>query len=412
MPVYQLPNGNWRAQIRRKGLPAFDKVFESQADAQHAHDQQLALPKQGFVPVELLLSELWTRYAGSMEYRQKTQHTQRTEAVRIKPVLQRLGAYALKHLEASPFLIYDYMDQRSATTSKRTGKVYSPTSIRLEIAALSAVCIWARNRRMIETNFVRFIKRPGQAQRKRRFGAIEAAAIADSTEHSNPMVAQAARFVRLLRLLGCRPGELAGLRCEDIDLDGASVTFRETKFQREDRKVHVTERAASTIAEQIVHLNESAPRAPFLFPTPRRNASAAKVSDRWGPFNYSWCIKLLRRHGVVGAGFHAHAARREFVSRAIEDGVEYATIRKQTGHHSNAAIEIYDQGLATAPEVRDALDRHARTVADDELVGLMLRMGLKAEDAAMIMRKAKGKSGMPKVVYPRPLVLGDEGDED
>ena len=410
MPVYQLPNGNWRAQIRRKGLPAFDKVFESQADAQHAHDQQLTLPKQGFVPVELLLSELWTRYAGSMEYRQKTQHTQRTEAVRIKPVLQRLGAYALKHLEASPFLIYDYIDQRAATTSKRTGKVYSPTSIRLEIAALSAVCIWARNRRMIETNFVRFIKRPGQAQRKRRFGAIEAAAIADSTEHSNPMVAQAARFVRLLRLLGCRPGELAGLRCEDIDLDGASVTFRETKFQREDRKVHVTERAASTIAEQIVHINESAPRAPFLFPTPRRNASAAKVSDRWGPFNYSWCIKLLRRHGVVGAGFHAHAARREFVSRAIEDGVEYATIRKQTGHHSTAAIEIYDQGLATAPEVRDALDRHARTVADDEIVGLMLRMGLKAEDASRIMRKAQGKSGSPKVVYPRPLAA-DDADE-
>ena len=409
MPVYQLPGGRWRAQIRRKGLPVFDKVFRTRDEAERAHDEQLSLPARGFVPVDLTLRELWSRYAVSVEYRQKSEHTQRTEATRIKPVLAGLGAYALRHLESSPALIYDYIDRRAVAVSERTGRVLSSTSIRLEIAAISAVCLWAKKRRFIAENFVRHISRPGPTQRKRRVAAVELAALHEATAHDLPRVAEAARFVRLLRLLGCRPGELAGLRCEDIALDAASLTFRRTKHERRDRTVHVPEAAAATIAQQIVAINAAAPRSPYLFPTTRRGQEDCAPQERWGPYNYPWAIKLLRSQGIVAPDFHAHAARREFVSRAIEDGLEYSVIRKQTGHHSTAAIEIYDQGLATAPEVRDAFDRHAQTVSLDELTGMFAVYGFSPKDTAKLMDRVSGKRKGISVQYPVPLAVDPEG---
>lgn len=410
MPLMQLPNGRWRVQIRRKGLPNFDKVYPSREEAQRAHDEQLLLPQRGFVPVELTLRELWSRYAASVEYKQKAEHTQRTEATRIKPVLAALGDYALKHLESSPALIYDYIDQRSNAVSKRTRRVISPTSVRLEVAAISAICIWAKRRRLIAENFVRFISRPGIAQRKRRVAAVEQAALMEATTDEEPRVAEAARFVRLLRLLGCRPGELAALRCSDINLEDSSVTFRQTKHAREDRTVHASEAAVQAISAQINHINEVAPHAPYLFPTEKRGAETARPQDRWGPFNYPWAIKLLRKRGIVASDFHAHAARREFVSRAIEDGLEYSVIRKQTGHHSTAAIEIYDQGLATAPEVRDALERHAKTISVDELAGMFVQFGFGKKEAAQLLSAVKGKRRRVAIEYPVPLAVSDQGD--
>jgi len=280
--------------------------------------------------------------------------------------------------------------------------------VRLEIAALSAVFIWAKKRRLIRENFVRLITRPVQLPRKRRMAVVELSALKESTDDCQPRVAEAARFIRLLRLLGCRPGELAGLECQDVSLATSNVTFRRTKHEREDRTVHVSEAAASTIAGQINYINDTVPGAPFLFPTAKRLPQSDRSEDRYAVYNYAWAVKLLRKRGIVGTDFHAHAARREFVSRAIEDGLPYATIRKQTGHHSTAAIEMYDRGLATAPEIRDALNRHAQTVSDDELVGLLARFDISDKDATRIMQRVKGgkKNGI-HVEYPVPLIVSD-----
>jgi hypothetical protein len=88
---------------------------------------------------------------------------------------------------------------------------------------------------------------------------------------------------------------------------------------------------------------------------------------------------LLKHNNVVEADFHAHAMRREFISRAIESSMNYATIRKQTGHHSTQAIEIYDEGLSTAPEIRAALDEHSSLIFKDINTGFMLSSGFSQE---------------------------------
>ena len=44
----------------------------------------------------------------------------------------------------------------------------------------------------------------------------------------------------------------------------------------------------------------------------------ARVSEAtWKAYAYSTAVKRLRKAGVVPADFHAHAMRREFISREI-----------------------------------------------------------------------------------------------
>ena len=94
---------------------------------------------------------------------------------------------------------------------------------------------------------------------------------------------------------------------------------------------------------------------------------------------YANGVKLLRRLGVVLPDYHAHAGRREFVSRAIEGNVPHMTIKKQTGHKSTQALEIYDRGLSTAPTIRAELDRLAADVKDEGLLGALRALGLTPE---------------------------------
>jgi len=116
----------------------------------------------------------------------------------------------------------------------------------------------------------------------------------------------------------------------------------------------------------------------------------------------------MKASGQIGHDFHAHAMRREFISRAIEDGLSYADIRKQTGHHSTQAIEIYDEALSTAPETRKRLDAHEKTIEDDNLKG-MLKMyfeGATDDDITEALNRLKGKkAGSIKKTYPNGEIV-------
>ncbi|MTD33409.1 tyrosine-type recombinase/integrase [Paludibacterium denitrificans] len=165
-------------------------------------------------------------------------------------------------------------------------------------------------------------------------------------------------FPRSAATPGCRPGELKELRKEDLRLEKRELTFRDTK-NGTYRNVHITSDAAQMLYLQLVDTPDD---SAFVFCTRARTGA-------WVPYNYSYGVKLLRKESVVAPDFRMHAGRREFISRAIESNVPYATIRKQTGHKSTQALEIYDEGLSTAPEIRAELDRLADKVQQESLVG-------------------------------------------
>ncbi len=389
MSVYQLENGRWRVQVRRKGFPALDAVFATKRDANLRQAQFEAECAAAAKPADVTLRALWERYEASHEFQTKSEHTRKTEASRIKPVLDVLGAYALQRLEERPHLVYDFMDARAKAISPKTKRRLSPSSVRLEVSALSSVIGWAQRRRLVVSNFIKGITRPGQAKRTRRVPAVEQANLDMAVgQWSEPKLAEAARFALLLRRLGCRPGELAGVLRADLRMRDAELTFRDTKYKHQDRRIPLTQEALDLIDAQLRHAQYECAASPYLF---SRRGVKDREKEPWKSYGYSNAIKRLRDAGVVPQDFHAHAMRREFISRAIEAGMPYATIRKVTGHHSTQAIEIYDQGLAVAPDVRKALEEHQSKVSEELLLGQMEAMGLTPQQIESMLLRLRGQ---------------------
>lgn len=389
MSIMQLPSGKYRVQIRRKGFPKYDKVFATKAEAETAQAAITGEQKVVDAPSEITLSECWARYCQSQTFLQKAVATRRTEAGRIKPVLAVLGQYSLVNLQSAPSLIYDYIDKRSTTVSAKTKKLLKSTNIRLEIAALSSVIAFAKQRSIVQANFVRQIQRPAQSKKKRRVDGVEVAGLRSVALSNDSRLAESARFVLLLRYLGCRPGELARLKRADVSLPKSELTFRDTKYQKRDRLIHLTPAAVGLLDTQTRYCRECGIDSPYVFSTPSVNGT--KENPIYVHYNYESGVKALRKLGVIEKTFHAHAMRREFISRAIETGLPYATIRKVTGHHSTQAIEIYDEGLSTAPEIRAALNEHENAISADEVAGMMRRMGATPEQVKAFIATVQGQ---------------------
>lgn len=403
MSVRRLANNRYRVQIRRKGFPRYDRVFASEAEARAAYESVLASMRDPQQAAEdMTLAEAWRHYAASADFADKSPRTRDTERGRIKPVLERLGGYALARLAERPRLIWEYIDARSRDVSPRTGRKLSKTSIRLELAALSSVAEWAVRRQLLLRNFVHDVKRPGQSKRKRRVARFELGSLDNATLlHDEPKLAESARFALLCWWLGCRPGELAALRRDDVRFANSEITFRDTK-NKTDRVVHLVRQALSLLNSQLRYAIDAARMSPYVFSTRGRDGG-------WKPYNYSQAAKRLRNAGIVASDFHLHAMRREFISRAIEAGIPYATIRKQTGHKSTQAIEIYDEGLSTAPEIRAVLDKHAAAVNTEKVEGLLEvfahNIGLPQAHLDEMLRVLRGEKAS---VVRRVMANGEE----
>lgn len=358
MSVVRLLSGKYRVQIRRKNLQ-FDRAFDTEAEAKEVEKKLLRSPE---IQAEgLTLANLCEMYHRSIVFGSKAKQTQATEMARIKPVLVELGSYAVGALEKETRLIYEYIDKRALASSMKTGRRLSSSSVRLEVAALSAVIAFAKMRQLVRENFVSGISRPVTKKRKRRVSNQEQGALQSFARNADPAIAKAARFLLLIRHLGCRPGELSGLLISDVNLARSELTFRETKNGL-DRCIHVTSDAAQFLQLQLANVEEA---AIYVFGT------WSSKRKEWRPYNYTYGVKLLREVGAVPRDYAAHAGRREFISRAMEASVPYGTIKKQTGHKSTQALEIYDEGLSTAPEIRAVFDTLAEKVRDENLWGTL-----------------------------------------
>ncbi|SAK30924.1 tyrosine-type recombinase/integrase [Burkholderia multivorans] len=362
MSIVQLPSGRWRLQIRRKTLTV-DELYDTREAAKAAESEYLQSPAKS--TERHTIKELWERYEASTLFSDKKLKTQITERGRMLPVLAYFGSKTIFELEADTSIIYDYIDARLMTISQRTKRKLSNTSVRLEVAALAAVVEFAKRRKIVRENFVSHISRPATKRRKRRVTAQEQRQLQLTALNSdNEFLARAARFLLLIRHLGCRPGELKMLQTADLHLGNRELLFRDTK-NHTDRRIHVTEIADMLIRKQL----ETVPdKCPYLFWTISKEGEFVEYHYRSGVDN-------LRDSGIIPKDYHAHAGRREFISRAIESNISLGTIKKQTGHKSTAALEIYDEGLSTAPEIRAAFDELAEKVKKEQVRGTLQIVG-------------------------------------
>jgi integrase len=416
--AHRLANGTWRVLIRRKGHPTIDRTFATAKEAAEFESQQRTLLDQArsLWSPSMTLEEATRQYLASTLFSQKTAHTQTTERTRLKNVLAALGKFSLSQLENGQ-RISAYRDDSARRISERTGKRVSPDSVRLELAALSAVFHWAVENRILVRNPLIGMRRPhGQPRRRRLFEHEEINLVATMFDkRATEELKQAARFLVIQRELGCRPGELATLRRDDIDAAARAARFRDTKHKREDRIVHLTDNAVKAITQQLAHARVSAPDSPFLF------SSRSRYGGVPLPASFARYVKLLRAEKVVDVDLHAHAVRREYVSNAFENGLSHADVMRMTGHRSYAAVQTYNRSQNLHPEVRKRLDREAtkrkeqlfRAFADaleitpDELRGFLTAHRALGEAAPDFERRqAAAKPGQTAAAASKPKRVG------
>lgn len=381
MSIQQLPNGKWRVQIRRKDCAKIDRVFETEAEAREVERTALAKIKPSASGATL--ADVWSRYCESRDFAEKKDWTRKTETSKAKSVLRILGNVEIAELEKRKSIIKDYIDTRSKEKSERTKKVPSGTTIRLEVALISTLCNYAIDRDYISSNPAIGIKRPTNKRRKRRVKENEVLMLRNYLDDDRAYyVHEDCRFLMCMYYLGCRPGELSSVKISNVDLNNRTILFEDTKTGL-DRKAHIVLDAIELVKAQIEYSKRKTKNeGDLLFTTFNRK-------KEWGVFNYSHSIKKLKREEIIEEDFHAHAMRREFVSRHIENGTELFTIKKQTGHKSIAAVEIYDEALATSRSMRRALDVEAIKTREQHFVEMLKRENFTIDEIELLLKRSK-----------------------
>lgn len=417
MPI-KLPNGKFRVQIRIKGHPRIDQVFDTKKAATEFEDgERERLEKNApLYTLEMTFRQAWSAYHGSMLFRAKKATTRATEESRIERGLKELGDYSLAQLvdgqviarfrddlgaekvkvmvrkpEAAPRKVPKAGKTVAASKPKlvpghrRDGKkdgTLSNDGQRLVLAAVSSVMLWAVENRIMVYNPVRGLKKPKPGLRERRMERDEELNIfilAKNATEAHKQLHEDARFVAIQRELGCRPGELSGLLRHDIDLQARALRFRDTK-NGDTRVVHVIREAEVLIDLQLIQAELQHPDSPFLF------TSLATKDGSPVRFQYTSAIKRLREAGVVDDDFYAHAARREHCSAAFEAGLPIEDLRKQTGHRSVKALEAYNKSDGLHPDARARVDAAATLRTAERFSDLAAALGVSEEQLREFQR--------------------------
>jgi integrase/recombinase XerD len=141
-------------------------------------------------------------------------------------------------------------------------------------------------------------------------------------------------IVYLLTTYGVRGGQVSGLRLEDIDWPGRTITFRAHKVGKA-----VTHALTAAIAEALaLYLREERPasNSAYVFlrtPAPYLQLSPPAVSQVVGA--------RMRRLGIRGVPLGSHTLRHAFATRLLRAGQPFKAIADLLGHRSLSSTSIY-----------------------------------------------------------------------
>jgi integrase len=148
------------------------------------------------------------------------------------------------------------------------------------------------------------------------------------TEAPNHLSRQNARMLKLILLLGKRVSEIAGIRKEEVQLNGDAHLLipgdREGNKSREDQRVPLPPLAASILSEAIAEAGIS----PFVFP---QRGAPSKSATRHSP---SWAFIKFRGALGISQRIRLHDARGLIVDQLAAMGVP-SEYRSHVLHHTS-----------------------------------------------------------------------------
>jgi integrase len=207
---------------------------------------------------------------------------------------------------------------------KKSG--YNPTSSNRAVGALKAAFNWAVSEEHIASNPIAHVKKPRGLVRDRVLTFAERRLILDSIRN------QFFRdFVMAVTLTGCRPGEVAKVSAEHIDLARGVWVFAKHKTVNKTGKARIVYLCPEAV-ELTKRLLAKYPDGPIL-----RNARGKP----WTRNAIRIRFRNLRKKFPELKGVVAYTLRSSFATDALEAGVPDATVSTLLGHTNTATLHKF-----------------------------------------------------------------------
>ncbi len=191
---------------------------------------------------------------------------------------------------------------------------------------LGGILTYAVDEGIISINPAHGVQLPADNVRERRVTADEYRAIgmALSGPQSEVDTPQAITGAWLLALTGCRLGEIASLRWDEVDEAGGC-------FRLKDSKSGPSVRPVGREAFEVLHKALRVPGNPYVLPALRKSGNYNGLAGSW--------VRFMRRAGIQGVT--PHTMRHSFASVAGDLGYAESTIAAMLGHAGSTVTSRY-----------------------------------------------------------------------
>ena len=228
--------------------------------------------------------------------------------------------------------------ERLAKLRDQLARDFAPSSVKLTLAFLSTMYVWAGKQGVVATNPLRGVERPTPPTAIDYIARDRARELLRLAWERAPESLDARRLATALELAlrtGLRKGELLGLRWPDLDLDGLRLTvarsFEATPKSGKTRHLRLPSGCVEPLREWRRLSPNSA--AGLVFPGP--GGRCYSVHALLG------LPKLLEAAGIQIPAHPWHALRHTFASHFIMAGGNILTLQKVLGHSDVKMTLVY-----------------------------------------------------------------------
>ncbi len=197
------------------------------------------------------------------------------------------------------------------------------------VGFLGGILTYAVKLGAIASNPVHGVERPADNKRTRRLTDDEYRQLGKALASTETEPWQAIAGIRLIALTGCRKSEIARLRWEEVDLDGACLRLGDTKSGASVRPL-------GSAAKDVLASLPECKRQGFVFPG---------IRDAQKPYGaLDTAIDRVMTTAKL-AGVTAHVLRHSFASVAADLGYTDSTIGACLGHAGSGITSRYTHRL-------------------------------------------------------------------
>lgn len=332
-PFHRKQNNSWYFWLGDKQVRLFigDKTPANAKRAEREwHERRVAAEVDApDAPVDAIVNAFL-----DMCIRHKAEATTAQYAHYLVPFCKRFGTMQYKNLKRHH--VTKWLDDKWPTSGSRFHAIKS----------LKACFNWGVSEELIAGNPVAKLKQPTMERRDVLLSYADTLRIMRQSDRPFR------RFLKAMIKTGCRPGEIAKLTAENVDLGSGCWIFK----VRQHKTGKATER------KRVVYLNHSMLRLTrkLVAMNPEGPIFRAKYTNRPWNRNAIRCRFRRLREKYELPGVVAYSLRHSYITRALEKGESDATVAELTGTSTDMIRRHYGHLNQMSAHLKDAASRIAR----------------------------------------------------